>query len=91
MDYIAYETNVTNISSIDSGNFNILPFNSDYGYTCCFKKIYWKQIMILCNGMESGLLHLEEIKEEIKLTSIKIKYNFLILPKKNKENFNSKF
>ena len=81
-NYIPYETNISSLSNIFSDEFTINNFN------CYFKKSETENLLILCKISNSGRYGLGEIKEEIILDNINIKYNFRIQPGKNEEIFN---
>ena len=81
-NYVAYETNVTEISNLISEEFrNIKDFN------CFFKKYSEKPLLILCEVPNSGTYSLGEIKNQIILNDINVKYNFIIVPVINQEQF----
>ena len=85
--YIAYETNITSLNDIVSYEFYI-KFNNMTDLTCFFKKTIERPLVLLCkvkNKYQS--LYLGEIKDEIILSDIHYKYNFLIQPVVNKEVF----
>ena len=88
-DYVTYETNVTDISNIISKGFKF-HFNNmqeDYDATCYLKKREEKPLLMICYIWFEGNFSLGEIKEEIILDEIHIKYNFTILPVVNDEVF----
>ena len=87
-DYITYETNITSISNIISNKFIFNKNNKEI--PCFIKKTKDKPLLILCKIMYKGELSLGEIKEEIKLDNINIKYNLLIQPIINNEVFTSR-
>ena len=81
-NYIAYSTNVTNISNVVTGKFYI---KKDYGNIKCYmKKEGNNPLLFLCKSDLNG--QLGKI-EEMLLDNISIKYNFLILPINNEEIF----
>ena len=88
-NFIAYETNITNISDINSEPF-ILSFRGN-GYleelSCRFKKSIKTPLLIVCFMSRRLADHLDEIKNEIILNNISIKYNFRIQPVNNKEKY----
>ena len=88
-DYISYETNVSDISNIISNKF-IYKKNSDINIPCLMKKIEGINLLILCKIEHEGELSLGEIKKEINLNKINIKYNLLIQPVVNNDIFISK-
>ena len=88
---IAYETNITNISKITSSLISLrLPFNELGDHYCSFRKTDGSPLLIVCQmdfGNNKFNNSLSEIKEEIILDNINIKYNFRIQPVKNAEKF----
>ena len=87
-NFIAYETNVTDISDIITDEFKI-GNKSDYIY-CLFKKIRRNNLLLLCQQEIGGNHSLGEITEEIKLIDINVKYNFFIIPQNNTEVYTIK-
>ena len=86
--FVAYETNVTNISRINSDLEKFkLSFNDNQEFECGFKKYDNYPLLLLCFVEETGTFRLSEIKNEINLTNININYEFLIQPVYNKETF----
>ena len=88
-NFVAYETNVTNISNLitEGGQYKI----GENEYTCYLKKDPNKPLLILCTGFAKGKHSLGElINEEIILDNINIKYNFRIQPTINNEIFEIK-
>ena len=77
--FIAYETNITNISDIISDSFK-LNFNNSNKFPCRIKKSVETSLLITCLMSKKGTFYLEEIKEEIILDKINVKYNFRIQP-----------
>ena len=88
---IAYETNITNISKITpSLSCFRLSFNDLGEHYCSFRKTDGSPLLIVCQmdfGNNKFNISLSEIKEEIILDNINIKYNFRIQPVKNTEKF----
>ena len=84
--FIAYETNVKIIPNLFSGKF---PFQRGKdSSTCYFKKDKDFPMLLLCNGgfhSEGNILG--NITNEIVITNCSIKYNFIIQPVNNNENF----
>ena len=83
---IAYETNVTDISNVrnDLESFS-LKFESkenEENSSCFFRKYENTPLLLVC-WTRNGVLWLKEIKEEIVLDNINIKYNFRIQPVSN--------
>ena len=92
----AYETNVTDISNvlIRRDMFN-MDFENEYkneeetnnGY-CTFRKYENNPLLLLCyidSYTDSNFMYLKEIKTEINLSEINIKYNFKIQPYNDKD------
>ena len=92
----AYETNVTDISNvlIRRNMFN-MDFENEYkneeetndGY-CTFRKYENNPLLLLCyidSYTDSNFMYLKEIKTEINLSEINIKYNFKIQPYNDKD------
>ena len=77
--FTAFETNITNISDIISDSF-WLNFNNSQKFNCSIKKTIQTPLLIICLMPQKGTFSLEEIKEEIILDNINIKYNFRIQP-----------
>ena len=88
---IAYLTNITNISKITPTYISFsLSFNERERQSCSFRKTDGTPLLIVCwidFGNNQFNNSLSEIKEEIILDNINIKYNFRIQPVKNTENF----
>ena len=78
-NYFAYETNVTNISTIITNKF---VYQNIY---CLMKKDPEKALIIICKYNDNGDIYVGQIKEEIKLTDINIKYNLLIQPRETED------
>ena len=87
-NFIAYETNVTNIPSILGFAF-YLNFTgkeeSSLNSSCILRKGEYNPLLILCLGEYEDVLSLKEIENEIRLNYINAKYNFIIQPVKNTE------
>ena len=81
-NYIVYETNITSITNLISDEFNLIQ-----DYSCFFKKDSKRPLLILCESSNSGTYSLGEIKKEIILDRINVKYNFIILPVINNEKY----
>ena len=73
--FLAFETNITNIPDIISDSFQ---FDNFHKFNCRIKKSNQTSLLIICLMNEIGTFSLEEIKKEIKLDDINIKYNFRI-------------
>ena len=85
-NFVTYQTNVTFISNIISDYFLI---NSKRLITCFFKKSEKSYLLLLlCRWPVAGNYSLGEIKRQITLDNIHIKYNFIIIPVKMRETFN---
>ena len=86
--YIAYETNVTNISDIISETFmlSFRGFSQTY-FTCRIKKSIKTSLLIVCQIINSGTFYLEEIMGEKILNNINAKYNFRIQPLHIRDKF----
>ena len=89
-NYITYETNVTSISNLVSSKFQVQRNNKDY-ITCYFKRSGDDPLLFLCKWKYTDEKNtLGEIKNEIILNNISMKYNFRIQPSNNNENFQTK-
>ena len=87
-NYLAYETNVTNIPSISSiFNLDFIRKKREGSLSCYLQKGENGPFLILCMPFinEDDILSLKEIKENIILININAKYNFIILPVDIKE------
>lgn len=86
--FVAYKTNVTDISEVSSelDNFE-LSFSDSKKFKCGFRKYGNFPLLLLCIMNEVGTFSLAEIKEEIILKDVNIKYEFIVVPVKNKEYF----
>ena len=92
---ISYETDVTQISQCTT-NFFDLSFTLEGSSetkkaNCVFNRNKDnKPLLLLCtiNSGNSNNFILSEIKEEMKLENINMKYNFIIKPVKNDEKIN---
>ena len=71
-NYIAYETDVTSIDNIITNKFKLNDI------ACLLKKDKEKPLLMLCKISSQGEINIGEIKEEIKLNNVNIKYNLLI-------------
>ena len=89
--FIAYETNITDISKFTSELEKFeLSFDDNQKFECGFKKYDNYPLLLLCQIREEGTFTLSEIKEEKILTDINIKYDFRIQPVNNNEKIISK-
>ena len=81
-NYIAYESNVTNIPAVMTSNFNLDFIGSkELSLQCFLRKGNNGPLLLLCetNKQEKELL-LKEIENVYLLKDINIKYNFILLP-----------
>ena len=83
--YTAYETHLSNISDIISDSFELtftksLDVQTDEKFTCRLKKSIQTPLLIICLMSKSDTYYLKEIKEEVILENINVKYNFRIQP-----------
>ena len=80
---LVYETNVTSISNFISSKFTIQKQYSTFDFldliNCYFKKTNKGPMLLLCEKYWSRD-YIGEIKQEIILNNLTIKYNFLIQP-----------
>ena len=83
-NYIAYETNITNIANVHSQNFYLQT--SKNNFRCFFKKNKIDPLFLLCY-LNSWSDYLGIIDNEIILDNINILYNFRIQPGNNTEYF----
>ena len=86
-NFIAYETNSTDSLNLLSTPFSLNITNKDGDLKhidCFFKKTTNKPLLIVCDPI-TGEYHLNEIKEQIQLNDINMKYNFIIQPVNNEE------
>ena len=83
---IAYRTNVTDISNVTTNleSFRLKFENRDgeKSSKCSFRKYENSPLLLVC-FVEDGIFWLKDIKEEIILDDINIKYNFRIQPVTN--------
>ena len=88
LNYIPYETNVTDIDNVISGEFSIDLITGDT-IECFFKKSEKTSLLMICDLIASSHgendFYLGEIDKQIELKDINIKYNFYILPVINEE------
>ena len=84
-NHIVYETNISSVSNLVTSFFIL---NSDKQINCYFKKTEINPLLILCRWPFVGNYTLGEIKNDIILDNIHIKYNFIIKSGKNDEVFN---
>ena len=86
-NFISYETNVTSNSKIISTSF-LFGFETEFDRNCFFKKNDDQPLLILCLSSKQGTFSLGEIKDPILFDDIHIRYNFIISPVINNEEFN---
>ena len=84
--YIAYETNITNINNLISNKFK-LNKNDSTEMLYFLKKDSNQALLLICKMANIGTFTLSEIKQELILDNINIKYNLLIQPVLNKDKF----
>ena len=86
--FIVYETNITNIPEVNvllPDNINL--FENMKSDMCFFRKGENSPLLLLCFALKEGIYSLKEIKNEIIISDINYKYNFIILPVINNEKF----
>ena len=83
-DYIAYETDIKNISNIIT-NFFIYEKDDSTKILCLMRKSTDQPLLILFKIKYFDEFSLGEIKEEIVLDNINIKYNLIIKPVTNND------
>ena len=83
-NYVTYKTDITDISNVITDSFFL---NSNNIVSCYFKKKELGPLLILCRWNITGKNTLGEIKREIILNNIHMKYNFRIQPLTNNEIF----
>ena len=84
---IAYETNVTDIANVNSEFFDIILIDGNL-ISCFLKKTEGNpSLLMICQlpNNQGESFSLGEIKDQIDLKDINIKYNFHIIPVKNEE------
>ena len=87
-NYITYGTNVTDIINVYSKEFRIYSNNGNI-FQCFLKKSERISLIMVCQLIKKVeyMDYLGEIKDQIELKDINIKYNFFILPVINEERF----
>ena len=90
---IAYETNITDISSVYADlDGNLLEFMNEAGKTnknkCYLRKYDNFPLYVVCEVQYDGISWLKEITEEKIYIGKNVKYTFKILPVKNEERIN---
>ena len=85
-DYLTYGTNVTDITNVNSDEFEI-KLSNEKTIRCSLKKSVKTSLLMNCGtfSIDEEIFYLGEIKELIVLEDINIKYNFFILPVINEE------
>ena len=84
INYIAYETNVTNLPPVLVPIVNLFEGENIIKY-CYLRKTENSPLLLLCETNSDGEFSIKEIKNEIKLTNSHHKYNFIIAPVINNE------
>jgi len=82
---IAYEANITPLIPEVNVLFNINLFENIESNMCFFRKAGNSPLLLLCSVLKEGIYSLKEIKNEIIISDINYKYNFIILPVINNE------
>ena len=83
-NHVAFRTNVSKIEDVNTANFLL---DSDRNINCFLKKVGTEPLFALCRWPEVGTFTLGQIKSQIILDNINIRYNFIISPVSNSENF----
>ena len=83
-NYIAYETNVTDIANIYSSNFTLALSNRN-DLKCSMRKSIGISLTMICIMDKEGEFSLGQIQDQTILNNINIKYNFVIQPINNNE------
>jgi len=84
--FIAYETNVNDIDKFIPDVYNSFSLiftnqkNEDKEFRYLFRKYDNNPLLLICRPFEEGEFWLVETRNEIKITSHSIKYNFIIEP-----------
>ena len=86
LSFITYETNVSDISDVNTHLFD-MEFESN-NYSCFLKKNKESNLLFLCFAEFMGSDCLGVIEKEVILNDINIKYDFYIQPVTNKQYFN---
>ena len=86
--FIAYETNVTDISKVFTSTESFSMKFGGEDRECAFRKYEENPLLMVCWGPKENS-HLDEIVEEKVLNEINIKYNFRIQPVNNTEMIDS--
>ena len=85
-NYIAYETNVSNITNVDTKKFFMLKLSKGNNIECLLKKTEEMPLVMICLINKGGEFSLGEIENQTKVENTNIKYNFIIQPIINSEN-----
>lgn len=88
-DIFVYETNITDIPSLISEDFNlhfIGEMENELFLYCYFKKGDYDPLLLFCRSHYDDILYLKESNDSIILDNINAKYNFIIASIKNNEN-----
>ena len=88
-NYFAYETNISNFTNIYTKQF-IIESNDQIQFLCFFKKKFIDTLLLVCSLDKEGNYSLGEIDQEISLTNINVKYNFILNHINNKEQIKVK-
>ena len=84
-NYIAYETNVSNISNVDTKKFFTLKLSTGNNIECLLKKTEEMSLVMICLISKGGEFSLGEIENQTIVENTNIKYNFIIQPINNTE------
>ena len=84
-NYIAYETNVSNISNVDTKKFFTLKLSTGNNIECLLKKTEEISLVMICLISKGGEFSLGEIENQTIVENTNIKYNFIIQPINNTE------
>ena len=89
-EFVAYETNMTNMPNILSKAFPMEFSDSKTFKNCFLKKGEEKALLLICLALEPGKFNLKETTALTELKDIHINYDFVISPINNKEIFEVK-
>ena len=84
-NFIAYETNVKEIANVYSKRFILNLSDEKEKIVCSLKKTEVTSLLMICQ-VDKEQFSLGEIKKQVELRDINIKYNFFIQPIDNREN-----
>ena len=79
-EFLAFETNITDIENIKSDIFNIATVDKFNYKVCILRKTEELPLLLLCQLFEEGKHSFGNISQEIDLEDIHTKYEFTILP-----------